>query len=85
MDKTMRIRMDEAVYRQIDMLAAKLGTSKRAVLEEAIRHYVKKIETEQGFDALTHTFGSWQRDESAAETVRTIKGTMRQSQERLKR
>ena len=85
MDKIMSTRMDEAVIRYIDMLAARLGTSKKAVLEEAIRHYVKKIEEEQGFDVLTHTFGSWQRDESAAETVRTIKGTMRQSQERLKR
>ena len=36
----------------------------------------------------THWFetdGSWQRDKSATETVRTIKATMRKSQERYKR
>ena len=85
MDKIMSTRIDEAVIRHIGMLAKKLGTSKKAVLENAVRHYVEKIEAEQGFDVLTHTCGSWQRDESAAETVHTIKDTMRKSQERYKR
>jgi len=85
MDKIMSTRIDEAVIRHIGMLAKRLGTSKKAVLENAVRHYVEKIEAEQGFDVLTHTFGSWQRDKSAAETVRTIKETMRKSQERNKR
>ena len=53
--------------------------------ENAVRYYAQKIEAEQGFDILTHTFGSWQRDESAAETVQAIKDTMRKSQERYKR
>ena len=85
MDKIMSTRIDEAVIRHIGMLAKRLGTSKKAILENAVRHYVEKIEAEQGFDVLTHTFGSWQRDKSAAETVRTIKETMRKSQERYKR
>jgi len=81
----MSTRMDEAVIQHIGMLAKKLGTSKKAVLENAVRYYVEKIEAEQGFDVLTHTFGSWQRAELAAETVHTIKDTMRKSQERYKR
>ena len=85
MDKIMSTRMDEAVIRHIGMLAKKLGTSKKAVLENAVRYYVEKIETEQGFDVLTHTSGTWQRDESAAETVHVIKDTLRKSQERYKR
>jgi len=85
MDKIMSTRIDEAVIRHIGLLAKMLGTSKKAVLENAVRCYVEKIEAEQGFDVLTHTFGSWQRDESVAETVRTIKKTMRKSQERYKR
>lgn len=85
MDKIMSTRMDEAVIRHIDMLATKLGTSKKAVLENAVRHYVEKIAAEQGFDVLTDTFGCWQRDKSAAETVQAIKDTMRKSQERFKR
>jgi hypothetical protein len=67
------------------MLAKRLGTSKKAVLENAVRCYVEKIETEQGFDVLADTFGSWQRDKSAAETQQAIKDTMRKSQERYKR
>ncbi len=85
MDKIMSARIDEAVIQHIGMLAKRLGTSKKAVLENAIRYYAEKIETEQGFDVLTATFGSWQRDESAAETVQTIKDIMRKSQERYKR
>ena len=84
MDKIMSARIDEVVIRHIDLLAKKLGTSKKAVLENAVRHYVEKIEAEQGFDVLTHTFGSWQRDETAAETVQSIKETMRKSQERYR-
>ncbi len=84
MDKIMSTRMDEAVIRHIGMLAKKLGTSKKAVLENAVRYYVEKIEAEQGFDVFTQTLGSWQRDESATETVHTIKDTLRKSQERYK-
>ena len=85
MDKIMSTRMDEAVIRHIGMLAKKLGTSKKAVIENAVRYYAEKIEAEQGFDVLTHTFGSWRREKSAAKTVQTIKDTMRKSQERYKR
>ena len=81
MDKIMSTRMDEAVIQHIGLLAKKLGTSKKAVLENAVRHYAAKIEAEQGFDILTHTFGSWKRDESATETVQSIKDTMCKSQE----
>ncbi len=85
MDKIMSTRMDESVIKHIGILAKKLGTSKKAVLENAVRCYVEKIEAEQGFDILAETFGSWQRDESAAEIVQSIKDRMRKSQERYKR
>jgi hypothetical protein len=84
MDKIMSTRIDEAVIRHIGLLAKKLGTSKKAVLENAVRYYAEKIEAEQGFDVLTHTFGTWQRDDSAAETVQAVKDTMHKSQERYK-
>ena len=85
MDKIMSTRMDEAVIRHIGMLAKRLGTSKKAVLENAVRYYAQKIEEEKGFDVLSYTFGGWERDESAAETVSNIKDTIRKSQERYKR
>ncbi len=82
MDKIMSTRMDEAVIQHIGLLAKKLDTSKKAVLEAAVRCYAEKIEAEKGLDVLSHTFGAWQRDESAAETVKQVKDAMRQSQER---
>ena len=85
MDKIMSTRMDEAVIRHVGMPAEKLGTTKKAILENAVRYYAEKIEAEQDFDVLTDTFGSWQRDDSAAETVQSVKDTMRKSQERYRR
>ena len=73
MDKIMSTRMDEAVIQHIGILAKKLGTSKKAVLENAVRQYAEKIEAELKFDILTLTLGSWQRDESATETIRSVK------------
>ncbi len=85
MDKIMSTRIDEAVIQHINALAKRLGTSKKAVLENAIRCYLEKIEAEQGFDILEYTCGSWQRDESPAETIEIIKESVRRSQERYKR
>ena len=84
MDKIMSTRMDESVIQHINMLAKKLGTSKKAVIENAVRCYAAKIESDQGFDILSHTCGSWQRDEPARITVQAIKDIVRQSQERYK-
>jgi hypothetical protein len=85
MDKIMSARLDERVIQHIALLAKKLGTSKKAVIENAVRSFAEKIDAEQDFDVLAHTCGSWQRDESMAETVKSIKGTIRKSQERYKR
>jgi hypothetical protein len=48
--KSCQTRIDEAVIQHINALAKRLGTSKKAVLENAIRCYFEKIEAEQGFD-----------------------------------
>jgi hypothetical protein len=85
MDKIMSTRMDEAVIQRIRLLAKELGTSKKAIIENAVRNYAEKIEAERGVDVLAQTFGSWKRDESAATTVTSIKNAMRKSQERHKR
>jgi len=84
MDKIMSTRMDEAVIQRIGMLAKKLGTSKKAILENAIRHYAEKMETDFNMDILEQTCGCWRREESTPETVRSIKEAMRNSQERYK-
>ena len=85
MDKIMSTRMDETVIQRIGLLAKKLRTSKKAIIENAVRNYADKVEADQGVDVLTQTFGSWQRDESAPETVTSVKNAMRKSQKRHKR
>lgn len=84
MDKFFSIQIDDAVIKRIGMLAKKLGTSKKAVLEKAIQHYADAFESEQGFDVLDLTLGCWQRDGRTENTVRHINGTMRKSRERYK-
>ncbi len=85
MDKIMSTRIDESVIQSIGMLAKKLGTSKKAVLENAVQCYAEKIASLKDVDILAQTLGSWQRDETANDTVLNIQATMRKSQERYKR
>ncbi|MFH0730569.1 MAG: hypothetical protein V2B19_30020 [Pseudomonadota bacterium] len=85
MDKIISTRMNERVIQSIGILAKKLGTSKKAVLENAVKCFAEKIAAEADLDILAQTLGSWQRDESASDTVQEIKATMAKSQERYKR
>ena len=84
MDKIMSTRMDEALIRRVGMLAKKMGMSKKAVLENAVRFYAERIEEEDGIDVLYQTCGCWNREESADETWRLARNKMRESQERYK-
>ena len=85
MDKIMSARVDEAVARQIGMLAKKLKITRKAVIENAIRVYSNTIEAEHDVDPLTHAFGCWKREEPPEETVKRVRGEFRKSQERFKR
>ncbi len=85
MDKIFSTRMDESVIHNITVMARQLGVSKKAFLERAVREYLQKVGSEQNFDVLDETCGSWQREESTVETVHTSKTAMHQSLERYKR
>jgi len=64
MDKIFSARMDETVIRQIGRLAERLKTSKKAVVEKAVKAYAETIEAEGGGDAFERTLGAWKRAES---------------------
>lgn len=85
MDRILSTRMDEAVIQRINVLAKKLGTSKKAVIENAINCFAEKIASETDVDIFSETSGSWTRDASAADTVLEIRETVRKSLERYKR
>lgn len=82
MDKIMSARVNEAVIKRIGLLARRLGTSKKAVIERAIEELSHRVEEELEQDVLDHTHGVWKRDETVEETVERAKEVFRDSIER---
>ncbi|MDP6525374.1 MAG: hypothetical protein QGH15_14240 [Kiritimatiellia bacterium] len=70
MDKVLSARVDESVVSKIGALARELHTTKKSVIEAAIKMFAAKIEEEQGVDLLDLTFGAWKRKETPQATVR---------------
>ncbi len=85
MDKILSSRIDEAIIKKIGLLAQKLNTSKKSVIENAIREYSQKVEEDHKIDILEQTSGAWQRSESPAKTVKQVRDVFRKSMERHKR
>ncbi len=85
MDKVLSARVDESVVRCIGMLAQQLNTSKKQVIEGAVRMYAEKIAAEQNLDVLDHTFGAWKREDSAAASVSAARKTFRDAMTRRRK
>ena len=69
MDKVLSARVDESVAVQIGSLARRLRTSKKRVIEDAVRTYAAKLDREQRFDAVEASCGAWRRKEPVGRTV----------------
>ena len=82
MDKIFSARVDEAVIRRIGGLARQLKTTKKAVVERAVRMLAEVVEEENGLDVLEQTLGAWQRKESPAKTVERARKAFRRSMTR---
>jgi predicted transcriptional regulator len=74
--------VDEAVIRQIGALAKQLGTTKKAVIEQAVQALVEKVTAEQRLDWLAMTSGAWAREETVEETVERARAVFRDGVER---
>ena len=85
MDKVFSTRMDEAVSRRLGDLARRLGVSKKAVVERALRELAQRVDEEEGTDVFAATCGAWQRDESPDETRRAARERFEESMERRDR
>ena len=83
MDKILSARVDDAVIQRIGALARQLGTTKKAVIEDAICCYAAQVERDQNTDVLEQTCGVWQREESPEETVRTVRQAFQQGMHRF--
>lgn len=82
MDKILSARVDEAIIRRIGALALQLGTTKKAIIENAVRSFAQKIEEENDMDVLEQTFGAWDRKESPQTTVENARKAFRDSMRR---
>ena len=79
MDKILSARVDESIIRRIGSLARLLNTSKKKIIEGAIKMYASKIEEENNQDIFDQTFGAWQREETPSETARKVREAFQQS------
>lgn len=85
MDKVFSTRLDESVTDRISVLARRLHTSKKRVIEEAVALLESTLGENTSAGFLDQSFGAWQRDESTPETVEAARAAFRESFERRRR
>ena len=69
MDKVLSARVDESIIQQIGLLARELNTSKKAIIEAAIKLYSEQTGLEEKIDVFENTCGAWKRSESPQENI----------------
>ena len=82
MDKIISARVDESVAVSIGLLAQRLHTSKRSVIECAVARYAAEVEKDKGIDVFEQTCGAWMREESPERLVRRSRKAFRDSMRR---
>jgi hypothetical protein len=82
MDKVFSARIDEAVLRELDVATGRLGMTKKAFLEKAIRLAAANLGQAANDEIWESAFGAWQREESAEETVARAKNAFRKAASR---
>jgi len=69
MDKILSTRLDESIVHRISHLARELKTSKKQVIESAIRLLAEKVDDDQQTDVFKQTFASWEREDSVKQII----------------
>lgn len=82
MDRVFSARIDESVVGMITILANELETTKKRVIEGAIKLFAETVEKEHRIDVLDLTCGAWDRDESPESTVNRARKAFRGSMSR---
>ena len=78
MDKILSARVDESVIHEIGALATQMGTTKKAIIEEAVHLYGEKVRSGE-VDVFERTLGAWSRKESPHRTVAQVRRAFRGS------
>ena len=76
MDKILSARVDESVIDKIGALAKQMGTTKKAVIEEAVHLYDEKVQSGEA-DVFERTLGAWSRKEAPQRTVARVRRAFR--------
>lgn len=79
MDKILSARVHESTIQRIGSLARRLNTSKKRIIEDAVKNFADKIDHEEKFDIFEQTCGVWLRNESAGRIVEGSRKTFRKS------
>ncbi|MDA3918708.1 MAG: hypothetical protein PF690_17295 [Deltaproteobacteria bacterium] len=82
MDKILSARVDESVIQQVGILAHELNTSKKAIIEAAIRLYSEQTGLKEKIDAFETTCGAWKRSETPEESISTARSAFNKSMKR---
>lgn len=82
MDKILSARVDEVVVREIADLAHRLHTTKKHVIEQAVRQFAEAVESAESTDVLERTCGAWKRREGAGKTAAKARRAFRASMNR---
>ncbi len=80
MDKVLSTRIDEQIAQTLDSLAITQRTSKKRIVDEAIRLHSETVE--QKPDPLEQSFGAWRRTEAPDELHRRIRAAFEDSMHR---
>lgn len=79
MDKVLSARLDESTVSRIGLLAQRLRTSKKKVIEDAIQLYSKRVDAKGDFDVFDQTCGAWKRKKAGAREIEKIRAVFRKS------
>ena len=82
MDKVLSARLNESSMSRLENLARELHATKKSILEEAIKMFAARVETESKCDVLEQTSGAWKRSESSRETVNKARKAFSESMSR---
>jgi predicted DNA-binding protein len=85
MDKIFSARVDASTLARIELLARRLGKTKKRILEEAIERYEKAVQEHLSLDIFEQTSGAWKRPESAQTTAAKAREAFRASMLRHRR
>jgi predicted transcriptional regulator len=80
MDKVLSTRVDEAVARTLDDLAASLRIPKKRIVEDAIRLYSETLEHKA--DPIDASFGAWRRSDAPDELHRGMRAAFESAMHR---